>query len=132
MSLDDGGIRRAGLAYSYRTIPVLIATLLFGFYIIILFLATKGLIERGRRANFLTLFILYVVFAFTSTLWALQITQLFGIRDYILTNNDNLSTNQVFANYYDFIARQTKLTAVLFQCQVRSISLLFLALMRHR
>lgn len=59
MSLDDAGMHRAGLAFLYRIIPVLVATILYGMifllfimrtsstnpglYIAILCVATRGL-----------------------------------------------------------------------------------------
>ena len=66
------------------------------------------------------LFILYVVFCISSALWALEVAQLLGLVD-LLLSPDGSSTDELFNRFYDLIARETKITGVLFEIQVRCI-----------
>ncbi|KAJ7840785.1 hypothetical protein B0H13DRAFT_2287012 [Mycena leptocephala] len=119
MPLDDAGMHRAGLAFVYRIVPVLVATILYGIYISLLAQATRGLWQRGfkNRSGLIILFVLYTVFLLSSALWALEIAQLFGLVDLLLYPND-LSTDNKFARLYALIARETSITGVLFECQM--------------
>ncbi|KAF8058536.1 hypothetical protein FPV67DRAFT_1428300 [Lyophyllum atratum] len=119
MPLDDAGMHRAGLAFVYRIIPVLVATALFGIYIALLCVVTRGLCQRGLRhpANAMIMLILYTVFFITSALWALEVAQLMGLVSLLLHPN-NLSTDAKFNTLYNLIARETKITGVLFKCQM--------------
>ncbi|PSR88601.1 hypothetical protein PHLCEN_2v5128 [Hermanssonia centrifuga] len=138
MPLDDAGMRRLGHAFVYRIIPVLAATILYGIYIALLFQATHGLRyvisipvppatpltlfsrERGllkSRANSMILFILYFLFLLTTTLWALEVAQLFGLNQILFHPND-LSTDSKFNSFYDLIASETRVTGILFETQV--------------
>lgn len=75
--------------------------------------------QRGLRhpANAAILVILYVVFCVSSALWALEIAQLFGLVE-LLLSPDGLSTDALFNHFYDLISRETKITGVLFELQV--------------
>ncbi|KAF8156483.1 hypothetical protein K438DRAFT_1942796, partial [Mycena galopus ATCC 62051] len=119
MPLDDAGMHRAGLAFVYRIIPVLVATVLYGIYISLLAQATRGLWQRGfkNRSGLIILSVLYMVFLLSSVLWALEIAQLFGLVDLLLYPND-LSTDNKFALFYALVARETSITGVLFECQM--------------
>ncbi|KAJ7480638.1 hypothetical protein FB451DRAFT_1238109 [Mycena latifolia] len=119
MPLDDAGMHRAGLAFLYRIVPVLVATVLYGIYISLLSQATRGLWQRGfkNHSGIIILFVLYTVFLLSSALWALEIAQLFGLVDLLLYPND-LSTDNKFARLYALIARETSITGVLFECQM--------------
>ncbi|KAJ3994366.1 hypothetical protein F5050DRAFT_1575759 [Lentinula boryana] len=119
MALDDTGMHRAGLAFLYRIIPVLVATLLYGIYISLLCTATRGLWQRGlkNQANVTILLILYLLFFITSTLWSLEVAQLMGLVELLLDPQD-LSTDGQFNVFYALIARETKLTSVLFESQM--------------
>ena len=66
------------------------------------------------------LVILYVVFCISSALWALEVAQLFGLVE-LLLSPDGLSTDALFNRFYDLIARETKITGVLFEFQVGGI-----------
>ncbi|KIK51003.1 hypothetical protein GYMLUDRAFT_89171 [Collybiopsis luxurians FD-317 M1] len=129
MALDDPGMHRAGLAFAYRITPVLVTTILYvcdlidcleilGIYICLLGTATRGLWLRGlnKYANIVILFILYVLFLITSALWALEVAQLMGLVDLLLKPKD-LSTTGQFNIFYALIARETKVTSVLFEIQ---------------
>ncbi|GLB38063.1 hypothetical protein LshimejAT787_0411140 [Lyophyllum shimeji] len=119
MPLDDAGMHRVGLAFLYRITPVLVATVLFGVYIALLCIVTRGLFQRGisHPANALITLILYAVFVITAALWALEVAQLMGLVSLLLHPND-LSTDAKFTVFYNLIARETKLTGVLFKCQM--------------
>ncbi|TFK31909.1 hypothetical protein BDQ12DRAFT_568405, partial [Crucibulum laeve] len=119
MPLDDVGMHRAGLGFIYRIVPVLIATALFGLYISLLCIATRAILQRGpkHQANFSILVVLYLVFLLTASLWSLEGAQLMGLVDLLLNPND-LSTNDKFNTFYALIARETKITSILFQCQM--------------
>ncbi|KAJ3712685.1 hypothetical protein C8R42DRAFT_727844 [Lentinula raphanica] len=119
MALDDPAMHRAGLAFLYRIIPVLVATLLYGIYISLLCTATRGLWQRGlkNQANVTILFILYLLFCITSALWALEVAQLIGLVELLLDPQD-LSTDGQFNVFYALVARETKLTSVLFESQM--------------
>lgn len=77
--------------------------------------------QRGlkRRSNALILAVLYVVFLLTTALWGLEVAQLFGLVDLLLSPR-GLSDDALFYRFYDLIARETKVTGILFLCQVRS------------
>ncbi|KAJ3826672.1 hypothetical protein F5878DRAFT_667326 [Lentinula raphanica] len=119
MALDDPAMHRAGLAFLYRIAPVLVATLLYGIYISLLCTATRGLWQRGlkNQANVTILFILYLLFCITSALWALEVAQLIGLVELLLDPQD-LSTDGQFNVFYALVARETKLTSVLFESQM--------------
>ncbi|KAJ6472506.1 hypothetical protein C8R45DRAFT_1164217 [Mycena sanguinolenta] len=119
MPLDDAGMHRAGLAFVYRIVPVLVATMLYGIYVSLLAQATRGLWQRGfkNRSGLVILSVLYTVFLLSSALLALEIAQLFGLVDLLLYPND-LSTDDKFARLYALIARETSITGVLFECQM--------------
>ncbi|KAJ3756493.1 hypothetical protein EV360DRAFT_47882 [Lentinula raphanica] len=119
MALDDPAMHRAGLAFLYRIVPVLVATLLYGIYISLLCTATRGLWQRGlkNQANVTILFILYLLFCITSALWALEVAQLIGLVELLLDPQD-LSTDGQFNVFYALVARETKLTSVLFESQM--------------
>lgn len=57
------------------------------------------------------------MFFCTTALLALEIAQLAGLIDLILNANDK-STDAKFKILYALIARETKITGVLFECQV--------------
>ncbi|KAJ7436262.1 hypothetical protein B0H11DRAFT_1936851 [Mycena galericulata] len=119
MPLDDAGMHRAGLAFVYRIVPVLVATVLYGIYVSLLSQATRGLWQRGfkNRSTLIILCVLYTVFLLSSALWALEIAQLFGLVGLLLYPND-LSTDNKFAQFYALVARETSITGVLFECQM--------------
>lgn len=75
--------------------------------------------QRGlkNRANALILIILYLVFLVSTTLWGLELAQLIGL-DEILLSPSGLDTDGLFNRFYDLVARETKITGVLFECQV--------------
>lgn len=60
---------------------------------------------------------LYVLFLITTSLWALEVAQLMGLDD-ILLSPDGLDTNSLFSRFYGLLARETKVTGVLFAFQV--------------
>lgn len=70
-----------------------------------------------HSANALILAILYLVFFLTSGLLALEIGQLFGLTQ-ILLSSDGLDGDTLFDRFYNLIARETKITGVLFEIQV--------------
>ncbi|GJE97707.1 hypothetical protein PsYK624_139280 [Phanerochaete sordida] len=119
MVLSDAEMHRAGLAFVYRIIPVLVATMFYGLYIAILCIATRGLWQRGLRSpsNAIILIVLYVVFFLSSALWALEIAQLAGLID-LLLSPDNLAADALFSRFYDLIARESRVTGVLFESQM--------------
>ncbi|GJE97672.1 hypothetical protein PsYK624_138930 [Phanerochaete sordida] len=119
MPLDDAGMHRAGLAFLYRIVPVLVATVLYGVYIAILCVATRGIWQRGLRtpSNVLVLAVLYVVFCLTTALWALEVAQLIDLVD-LLLHSDGLQTDALFNRFYDSIANKTRITGILFECQM--------------
>ncbi|GJE97705.1 hypothetical protein PsYK624_139260 [Phanerochaete sordida] len=119
MALDDAGMHRAGLAFVYRIVPILVATVLYGVYIAILCVATRGLWQRGLRApsNALILIVLYAVFCLSTALWALELAQLAGLVD-LLLSPDNLTADALFNRFYDLIAGETRVTGVLFETQM--------------
>ncbi len=63
------------------------------------------------------LFILYFLFLLTTTLWALEVAQLFGLNQILFHPND-LSTDSKFNSFYDLIASETRVTGILFETQV--------------
>ncbi|TBU51134.1 hypothetical protein BD310DRAFT_942687 [Dichomitus squalens] len=119
MALDEAGMHRAGLAFLYRIVPVLVATVLYGIYVAILSVATRGLWHRGLRNpyNALILGVLYLVFCLSSALWALEVAQLIGLVDLLLSPG-TLTTDALFNRFYDLIARETRVTGILFQSQM--------------
>ena len=78
--------------------------------------------QRGLRAppNAIILIVLYVVFCLSTALWALEVAQLIGLVD-LLLSPDGLSTDGLFNRFYDLIARETKVTGVLFESQASAI-----------
>ena len=60
---------------------------------------------------------LYVVFCLSSALWALEVAQLIGLVD-LLLSPDGLPTDALFNRFYDLIASETRVTSILFQAQV--------------
>ncbi|VDB96650.1 unnamed protein product [Peniophora sp. CBMAI 1063] len=119
MALDEASMHRLGLGFVYRIIPVIIVSILYGIYIAILCVATRGLLERGlkARANLYVLLAIWLLFLFTSTLWSLELAQLIGL-DEILLSPDGLSPDSLFNRFYNLVARETKVTGVLFQSQM--------------
>ncbi|ESK91856.1 hypothetical protein Moror_10508 [Moniliophthora roreri MCA 2997] len=119
MALDDAGMHRAGLGFVYRITPVLVATILYGIYISLLCSATRGLWQRGLKnhANAVIFTILYVLLFITSALWSLEVAQLIGLVELLLDPKD-LSTDSQFNIFYALVARETKITSVLFECQM--------------
>lgn len=75
--------------------------------------------QRGLRSrvNMTILFILYALFCLTSALWALEVAQLLGLDQLLLNPKDN-SIDEKFNIFYALIARETKITSVLFKSQV--------------
>lgn len=75
--------------------------------------------QRGLRSrvNMTILFILHALFCLTSALWALEVAQLIGL-DQLLLNPKDSSTDEKFNVFYALIARETKITSVLFKSQV--------------
>ncbi|KAI0314350.1 hypothetical protein OF83DRAFT_1063979 [Amylostereum chailletii] len=119
MPLDEAGMHRLGLGFIYRMVPVITVSILYGIYIAILCVATRGLFQRGmkNRANAIILFVLYLLFFLSTSLWALELAQLIGL-DEILLSSDGLSTDPLFNRFYALVARETKITGVLFECQM--------------
>lgn len=78
--------------------------------------------QRGLKnhANIIILLVLYVLFFITSTLWSLEVAQLMGLVELLLDPKD-LSTDGQFNVFYALIARETKLTSVLFESQVSCV-----------
>lgn len=68
-------------------------------------------------SNAIILIVLYVVFCLSTALWALEVAQLMGLVDMLLSP-DGLSTDALFNRFYDLIAGETKVTGVLFESQV--------------
>ena len=60
---------------------------------------------------------LYVVFCLSSALWALEVAQLIGLVD-LLLSPDGLDSDSLFDRFYDLVARETKATGVLLEAQV--------------
>ena len=63
--------------------------------------------------------VLYTVFLLSSALWALEVAQLFGLVE-ILLSPDGLSTDALFNRFYDLVARESRITGILFDIQVSS------------
>lgn len=82
--------------------------------------------RQGRlrnRANAFILLILYSIFFVSTALWALELAQLVGL-DEILLSSNGLNTDGLFDRFYTLVARETKITGVLFECQVCYFGLL--------
>ena len=79
--------------------------------------------HKGLRNPFnaLILAVLYVVFCLSSALWALEVAQLIGLVD-LLLSPDGLPTDALFNRFYDLIASETRVTSILFQAQVSVFS----------
>lgn len=69
--------------------------------------------------------VLYLVFLVSTALWALELAQLVGL-DEILLSPDGLETEGLFNRFYALVARETKITGVLFECQVTILFVLLL------
>lgn len=65
----------------------------------------------------MVLLVLYLVFLISTALWALELAQLVGL-DEILLSPDGLDADGLFNRFYALVARETKITGVLFECQV--------------
>ncbi|EKM49733.1 uncharacterized protein PHACADRAFT_265383 [Phanerochaete carnosa HHB-10118-sp] len=65
----------------------------------------------------MVLVVLYAVFCLSTALWALEVAQLIGLVDMLLSP-DGLSTDALFNRFYDLIARETKVTGILFESQM--------------
>lgn len=72
------------------------------------------------HANLIILFALWLLFFISTALWGLELAQLLGLNQ-ILLLPDGLSADPLFNRFYDLIARETKITGVLFECQVCKI-----------
>ena len=77
--------------------------------------------QRGLRSssNLLVLAVLYFVFCLTTALWALEVAQLIGLVD-LLLHPDGLRTDALFDRFYAFVAGKTRITGILFECQVHA------------
>ncbi|KAI0342962.1 hypothetical protein BDW22DRAFT_1219304 [Trametopsis cervina] len=119
MSLDELSMHRLGLGFIYRMVPVIIVSILYGVYMAILITATHALAQRGLkiRANAIILFFLWFLFLMSTSLWGLELAQLVGLNQ-ILLKPSGLDPNSLFNRFYDLIARETKITGVLFECQM--------------
>lgn len=85
-------------------------------FLIRLFLRQRGL---RNKSNVLILAILYLLFFMSTALWGLELAQLAGLNQILLLDHlGNLSTDEMFNRFYDLVARETKITGVLFQSQV--------------
>jgi hypothetical protein len=62
--------------------------------------------------------LLYVIFLVASALWALELAQLLGLNEVALLAPHGLSGDALFDRFYGLVASETKVTGVLFQCQV--------------
>ena len=65
----------------------------------------------------MVLVVLYAVFLLTTSLWGLEVAQLMGLDEFLLSP-DGLDPNSLFNRFYDLVARETKVTGVLFEAQV--------------
>ena len=79
-----------------------------------------ALSHRGLRApGSITITIsLWLLFLVSTALWGLELAQLLGLNQ-ILLKPSGLEPNALFNRFYDLIASETKVTGVLFECQVR-------------
>ena len=76
----------------------------------------RGLEYRSNAAIFC---VLYLLFFISTALWGLELAQLMGLNQVILLDHpDNLTTDDLFNRFYDLVARETKITGVLFESQV--------------
>ena len=57
----------------------------------------------------------------STALWSLELAQLLGLNQVLLAPN-GLSADGLFNRFYDLVARETKITGVLFECQVRRLT----------
>ena len=75
--------------------------------------------QRGFaiRSNAIILALLYGVFFISSALWALEVAQLFGLVE-LLLSPDGLSSDELFNRFYALVARETRITGILFNFQV--------------
>ena len=65
----------------------------------------------------MVLVVLYAVFLLTTSLWGLEVAQLMGLDEFLLSP-DGLDSDSLFDRFYDLVARETKVTGVLFEIQV--------------
>ena len=65
----------------------------------------------------MVLVVLYAVFLLTTSLWGLEVAQLMGLDEFLLSP-DGLDSDSLFDRFYDLVARETKATGVLFEAQV--------------
>ena len=68
-------------------------------------------------SNALILIVLYTVFCLSTALWALEVAQLAGLLDMLLSPNHG-PADALFNRFYDLIAGETRVTGVLFETQV--------------
>ncbi|KAI0698352.1 hypothetical protein BC835DRAFT_1269111 [Cytidiella melzeri] len=117
--LDETSMHRLGEAFVYRMIPIIIVSTLYGTYIAILCAATNALAQRGlkNQANMTILLSLWFLFLISTALWGLEIAQLIGLNQILVAPN-GLSPDSLFNRFYDLVARETKITGVLFECQM--------------
>ncbi|KAI0085778.1 hypothetical protein BDY19DRAFT_895986 [Irpex rosettiformis] len=119
MAFDELGMHRLGLAFVYRIVPVIVVSVLYGIYIAILCSATFALIQRGLRAQGspFVLISLWLLFLVSTALWGLELAQLLGLNQILLAPN-GLQPDALFDRFYNLIASETKITGVLFECQM--------------
>ena len=81
--------------------------------------AVRAYSRRGLRhtPNLIVLSVLYAVFLLTTSLWGLEIAQLMGLDGFLLSP-DGMDSESLFNRFYDLVARETKVTGVLFEIQV--------------
>ena len=60
---------------------------------------------------------LWLLFLLTTALWSLELAQLIGL-DEILLSPDGLGPDALFNRFYNLVARESKITGVLFQSQM--------------
>lgn len=61
---------------------------------------------------------LFIVFGLTTALWALEVAQLVGLVDVLLSAPRGQSADMLFGRFYDLVARETRVTGVVFQSQM--------------
>ncbi|KAJ7833583.1 hypothetical protein B0H14DRAFT_1164287 [Mycena olivaceomarginata] len=110
MPLDDAGMRRAGLAFVYRIVPVLVSHRSLRHPRI---MATR--FQKSLQPHH-PLCVVHGIPSLKCPVGTRDRTTL-GLVDLLLYPND-LSTDNKFARLYAMIARETSITGVLFECQV--------------
>ena len=74
--------------------------------------------QRGLKhpSNLIILSVLCLLFLITTSLWALELAQLIGLDELLLSSN-LLDANSLFNRFYILVARETKVTGILFEAQ---------------